>query len=258
MLVRLVRLCPWMVGAALLPSAFPAVASAKPAAVALGPDEKQLDRFELLDISVSKGWAAFRVIAHSQTFGEEGGGTQESVKCGYPGMKKFPRSGVVIRSWELAAGKPGKSWTVYRIAEKRSECSDKETNEANLAAAKAATGELGLDLARKPALVEPRKGLLTLQVGEKEVELRIRVKNASKGDDVWQPRNVLRITLGKRVLFTGKSGYSGEGAGRGTLEVLGAHVEGDKVVFVLKATSGDMRSADTASFGFTKPISLAD
>ena len=227
------------------------------AAMDLGPSESQLDRFELLDLSVAKGWAAYRVIGHG-TYADERG-PRTSVKCQYPGMKKHPRSGVVLRSWNLGAGKPGDAWTVYAIAEKAAECSSQETSEKNLTAAKAAIAALGLDFARKPALVRPRKNRLRLTVGDQRAVVRIHVKSVPAGEEgEMKGQTVVRLTLGKRVLYSARQEYSTMGAARCTLRVLGAVVEGKQVVFVLSVTTGDMRLEPTTRLGFTKPISLAD
>ena len=230
---------------------------AEPAPLALGPIEGLLNRFELFDISLAKGFAAYRVTAHG-TYADENG-PYGSVKCRYPGMKAYPKSGVVIRSWDLGAGKAAQSWTLYAIAERSSECSAKAVNERNLAAANAAITALGLDMTRKPSLVRARRGRLTLRVGGKKRVVRIRVQpKASQNNEAGTATATVALSIGQRTIFHGSHEYETMGEATCAIKVLGAYVEGEQAVFVLAVTTGDIRLEPTTRIGFTKPISLAD
>jgi len=105
------------------------------------------DKFEVLDISFSKGLVAFKLVAHALPMEEE------PYACKYAGMQALPVSGVMLGIWDLKASKVQGNWMVYDIAMVAEECTSHEESTKRLNAAKAAFEKAGLDIAKKPKAV---------------------------------------------------------------------------------------------------------
>ena len=189
---------------------------------------ESLDRFDVLDIAPDKGFAAIKII--EQRMGDM---DHSAFACAYPGMKEFPNSGVKLALWDLKNHAVVQEWTVYAAALAQTDCSAASTNEANLAAAKAKFLEVGLDIAKKPAPVQPHDGTYTLTVAGKTVV----VKAAAVDGNATLSLN--GVPFYKTTWHPGDSPFGAE-----RFEFGSAYVIGTKVVFLELNSYQTMRSSD--------------
>lgn len=187
-----------------------------------------LDRFDVLDLAPDKGFAAVKMI--EQKMGDM---EHSAFDCAYPGMKEFPTSGVKLGLWDLKNHALVQEWTVYAAALEASGCSSAATNEANLAAAKAKFVAVGLDIAKKPAPVQPSNGTYTLTVAGKTVTVKA---TADAG--------IATLSLNGAPFYKTTWDASEGAFGSERFEFGPAYVVGTRVVFLEKNWFQTMRSSD--------------
>jgi hypothetical protein len=232
----------WLTVALGCAAAGPAMAAAPPPFVGDGIN----DSFTVLDVSPSKGWAIFKVVSHDMYGGD---GPSETIDCHYPGMGATPRSGVTITTWNLATN-ANTAFEVYAAAHEPAQCSATATNEKNLADAKAAAAAVGLDVTKKPAPIPLSHGVFT--VNGKAVTAGL----TDTEDEEGTHTTVATLSSGGRTLWTTTWSWSGMMANHLDLDWVAAFAEGSKAVFVLRQTSGSMRSGPDTGFAFTPVIDL--
>ncbi|MDP2339370.1 MAG: hypothetical protein Q8O67_00315 [Deltaproteobacteria bacterium] len=212
-----------------------------------------IDKLEILDISIAKGQAAIKVVSHDDGYGDEAPG---SVNCKYGGMEATPKSGVTLATWTLAANSPGQAFDVYRMTSDPAACSSAAASAKNLADAKAKIASVGLDIAKKPALIPFKDGGFALPGGKATVKVVQRNAPDGEGDAGMGAFMTATVTLGGKAIHSVEYSYGLAGAGRATLELVGAWVEGNKVVFVQKASASNMGSPPSYTVTLSPVINL--
>jgi hypothetical protein len=226
------------------------------AALAVSPPPEGLgagttDRFEVLDLSVAKGFAVIKVVDHyEESF--EGDGPYD---CSYAGMSATPHAGVTLALWDLGAGRLAETFVVYAKAADETGCTPFEESQRQLAEAKAAAAGKGLDVARKPKAIRAAgDGSFTLAPGERSVVVTAETGTREAPDDDTTAVAFARLAVGGTALYEVEETYSLMGAGSLSLSFPEGHLDGGKVVFVLKRTESNMQSAASTSWALTPPL----
>lgn len=235
-----------------------AVAALLPLLLTAGPAHfagvGKIDKFEVLDVSLEKGWAALKLVSHSE-WGDDDMGNKKSIDCRYPGMQATPLSGVQLALWDLKKGTLGPVFTIYREASAPEECSKPKDNEKALADAKAAIAEKGLDLTKKP---KPLPGPpWEVPVGAKKVTVQATSTRVDNEEDGMSATRQVRVKAGKKTLFSQDQTFQLMGAGHLDYGFEGAWAEDGKVVVLLSITSGNMRAEETHAYFFTAIADLS-
>lgn len=222
-----------------------------PRALAAGP---AVDVFEVLDISIARGWAAVRIVSHAE--GSQPDDEVTGPQCKYPGMKAHPRSGVTLALWNLSERRREQSFDIYPLPWKGQACAKPAQSKAALAEAKKAIADKGLEVERRPKLVGATSRGFELPGPNGPVQ----VKLASKTDhdeEAMTSSTTYTLSVGDAQLFTTALTVERMGAGHGAITFEEAWVEGSKVVFLYKTTVGNMRMEETTSYAFTPVLDLA-
>lgn len=207
-------------------------------ALAYGPDGLAIGdgSVEVLDISLSRGWVALRVLTHSN--GDSNRAILPSIDCKYPGMKATPAHGVQILLWDLKKQALAQTFTIYEDAVHTDDCSDQQVAEAELAKAKAAVAQKGLVITRKP------KGLngdaLTFDV----------VKRGAAEEETL----VGTVKVGGKTVSTFEAPSNAE-YGFGSLTLENTFTEGTKIVALL-SYKFDATTLRGTTFFFTPILTL--
>lgn len=204
---------------------------------------EQVDAAEVLAVSVRGGWAAFKIVSHAVNMGSGAPEDQESIDCGYPGMKQHPTSGVRLMTWSLKAQAVDKVFVVYATASDQEHCSTPAQGKATLAAAKAEIAARGLDLAKKPPL--SLDGVTT-------TDEEVRNEGEGLGDGVYVTTTV---RAAGRPLYRLTYSYNTAMAGNAAFAALGAFLEDGKLVLFQRYGEGNMR-AHEEWYGFSPVLTL--
>jgi hypothetical protein len=118
------------------------------------------DKFEVLDIDMKKGLAAFRHIYQTVISCNECE-EPELVNCQYAGMQEFPTSGVILGVYDLTNRKIMKFFVVYSSEVDKASCTSHSQSKQLLSQAKDLFKNLGLDIKQRPKPIKPKTAKTT-------------------------------------------------------------------------------------------------
>jgi hypothetical protein len=120
------------------------------------PTSIATDKFEVLDINVKKGLAAFKHTYRIVVDSHEGDEIEyKAVRCQYAGMQEFPTSGVILGIYDLNHSEIVSHFVVYYSVVDKANCTSHAKSKQTLTQAKAFFSNLGLDINKRPQPLKP-------------------------------------------------------------------------------------------------------
>ncbi len=244
------------------------------------PYEIATDTFEIVDASFDKNVVAFKHVYHLLDYprqellrgDDEAPIESNNIKppalksCEYPGLDRFPTSGLTYGIYDLAADKLKHAFTVY--ASTFGVCTDKPTAEATFQRYKKAMQSVGLDPAKTLPLMPlpgPKNGAQSFALTSKNKSFTFRAENIrrAQGEAPNECGDGPMITMGRvekqgRLVWIRCQQDMIRSTAGGSIVYPYALVIGKQVVLVehFRHASHESAARDRELWSFTKVLHL--